>query len=447
MNKIFIILKREYLTRVKKKSFIVTTLLVPLLFVGMMAAIFWLSMREDTSERLIAVYDESSLFLSEFGDDSHTKYLFIDAEAYAETRENLATSPYYAVLYIPRNVYTSSTVQLLSSKQIPLDLTGQISRKLSHTIETDKRRKVVEETGIPDLEAKLAATNTRVTVNTLKVSETGEAKKSSSMVAFGASYIMGFIIYFFVFFYGSMVMNSVMEEKKNRIVEVIISSVKPFQLMAGKIIGTALVGLTQVAIWVVAIGIVLVGVQGFISPDTAQEIGQSVLQSQEQLGAMPEEMSQVQNQAAEMLEMINNLNLPLILFGFVFYFLAGYLFYSSLMGAIGAAVDNPEDSQQMVLPVTFPLIFSIILMMSAVRSPDGALAFWASVIPFTSPICMLARIPYGVPAWELILSMGLLILTVIGAIWVAAKIYRTGILMYGKKITFKELFKWLTYRG
>ncbi|MCL1822508.1 MAG: ABC transporter permease, partial [Prolixibacteraceae bacterium] len=371
----------------------------------------------------------------------------IDAQAYAEVKENLGTSPYYAVLYIPRNVYSNSSVHLLSFKQIPLDLTSQISRKLSQIIETDKRRQVVEETGIPDLEEKLAATSTRITVNTLKVSETGEAKKSSSIVAFMVSYAMGFIIYFFVFMYGSMVMNSVMEEKKNRIVEVIISSVKPFQLMAGKIIGTALVGLTQVAIWIVVGFAVLVGVQSFISPDTAQEIGQSVLQSQEHMNIASGEMSGMQHQAAEMLEMINNLNLPLILFGFIFYFLAGYLLYSSLLGSIGAAVDNPEDSQQFVLPITLPLILSIILLVSIVRSPDGPLAFWSSIIPLTSPICMLARIPYGIPAWELILSMALLILTVIGAIWVAAKIYRTGILMYGKKITFKELFKWLVYKG
>ena len=447
MNKTFIILKREYLTRVKKKSFIITTLLIPLFMVGIMAVPMWLASREDTSERLIAIYDESSLFLSEFGEDGHTKYRFIDAQAYAEIKENLGTSPYYAVLYIPRNVYSNSSVHLLSFKQIPLDLTSQISRKLSQIIETDKRRQVVEETGIPDLEEKLAATSTRITVNTLKVSETGEAKKSSSIVAFMVSYAMGFIIYFFVFMYGSMVMNSVMEEKKNRIVEVIISSVKPFQLMAGKIIGTALVGLTQVAIWIVVGFAVLVGVQSFISPDTAQEIGQSVLQSQEHMNIASGEMSGMQHQAAEMLEMINNLNLPLILFGFIFYFLAGYLLYSSLLGSIGAAVDNPEDSQQFVLPITLPLILSIILLVSIVRSPDGPLAFWSSIIPLTSPICMLARIPYGIPAWELILSMALLILTVIGAIWVAAKIYRTGILMYGKKITFKELFKWLVYKG
>jgi len=267
------------------------------------------------------------------------------------------------------------------------------------------------------------------------------------MVAFITSYGMGFIIYFFVFMYGTMVMRSVMEEKKNRIVEVIISSVKPFELMSGKIIGTAMVGLTQVAIWIVLIIAGLGIAKGFFTPESAQEMGQSILQSQQQMSPMQPDMNEAQNQIAEVLEMIGNLNIPLIIFGFIFYFLGGYLLYSSLMGAIGAAVDNDEDSQQLIFPVTFPLILSIIMLFSIAKNPEGSVAFWASIIPFTSPICMLARIPYGVPTWELLLSMFLLVGTLIGIIWVAAKIYRTGILMYGKKVNLKELYKWLTYKG
>jgi ABC-2 type transport system permease protein len=447
MNKVLIILKREYLTRVTKKSFIITTLLIPLFMVALMVIPAWLATRDDKQERTIAVYDESNLFLGQLGQEGFTKYHFVDPDTYNQLRENLAGSEFYALLFIPGNVISTSRAQLSSPKQVPFELAEQIERKLSQIIEADKRQKVISETGIPDLEEKLAAARTRISVNTLKVTEKGEEKKSSSMVAFIASYGMGFLIYFFVFMYGSLVMRSVMEEKKNRIVEVIISSVKPFELMAGKIIGTALVGLTQVAIWIGLIVIGLTVAQGFFSPESAQEMGQSILQGQPQMGAVQQNIPVAENQIAEIIETIGNLNLPLIIFGFIFYFLGGYLLYSSLMGAIGAAVDNDEDSQQLVFPVTFPLILSIILLFSISKNPEGSVAFWASIIPFTSPICMLARIPYGVPVWELALSMVLLVVTLVGVIWVAAKIYRTGILMYGKKVNLKELYKWLTYKG
>ncbi len=447
MNKTWIILKREYLTRVKKKSFIVTTLLVPLFFAALMIIPMWLAMRDDTEERLIAVYDESTLFYEQLGQEGYTKFHFIDEEKYKSLKSNLTEEEYYALLYIPANVYTVNKVELFSKKQLPMDLNEQIERKLSQIIETDKRNKVIQETQVPDLEEKLAATKTKVSVNTLKVTDSGEQKKSSSVVAFFVSYLMGFVIYFFVFMYGSMVMRSVMEEKKNRIVEVIISSVKPFQLMAGKIVGTALVGLTQVGIWII-LGVIALGVmQNFFSPETAQQMGQSVMESQQAMGQAQVTAAGSENQMAEILESLTNLNIPLIIFGFLFYFLGGYLLYSSLMGAIGAAVDNDEDSQQMVFPVTFPLILSIILLVSISRNPEGPIAFWASIVPFTSPICMLARLPFSPPAWEIVLSMVLLVLTTIGAIWAGAKIYRTGILMYGKKVTLKELIKWLTYKG
>jgi len=446
MNKTILILKQEYLKRVKKKSFIILTLLVPLLFVGMFALIILLSINNDKQERTIAVFDESALFLGELEQDEYTKFHFIPQEEYTELKSDLKNSEFYALLYIPENIYSAGTAQLISAKQIPIELTEKIQRHLSQFIEKDKRQKVIDEAGIPDLDERLAATQTSVKLNTLKISETGEATQSSSEVAFIASYAMGFIIYFFVFMYGSMVMRSVMEEKKNRIVEVIISSVKPFQLMAGKIIGTALVGLTQVAIWVVVGLIVLTAMQSFFTPESAQQMGQSLMESRQ---SMSPEMTQVaaQNQVTEALEMIGNLNLGLILFTFVFYFLAGYLMYSSLLGAVGAAVDNDEDSQQMVLPITFPLIISIMLLFPIARNPEGPVAFWGSIIPFTSPVAMLARIPYGIPTWELLLSMFLLLLATLGAIWVAAKIYKTGLLMYGKKVNLKELIKWLRYKS
>jgi ABC-2 type transport system permease protein len=444
MNKTLLILQQEYLKRVKKKSFIILTLLVPFLGVGVMALVVLLSVKNDKEERTIAVYDESGLFSNEFKNEKYTTYVFIKTEEYEILKKNVRNSKYYALLSIPEDIYTSNKAQMISGKQLSIDLTEEVERNLSRYIESEKRKKVVAETGIPDLEEKLAATRTKISLNTLKISETGEAKKSSSVAAFIASYLMGFVIYFFVFMYGAMVMRSVMEEKKNRIIEVIISSVKPIEFMAGKIIGTVLVGLTQVAIWVIIGGIAMVIVQGFITPDSALKMGQTL--SQTQPGGAPQMIQAAgQNQIAEIMETITNLNLPLILFSFIFYFLFGYLLYSSLLGAIGAAVDNEEDSQQMVFPVTFPLILSIMLLFPIARNPEGTVAFWASMVPFTSPVAMLARVPYGIPTWELLLSMFLLVLTTIGAIAAAAKIYRVGLLMYGKKITLKELFKWLRY--
>ena len=446
MNKTLLILKQEYLKRVKKKSFIILTLLVPLLFAGMFALIIFLSINNDSKERTIAVFDESTLFLSQFEQEGMTKYKFIPKEEYDKLKSNLKGSEYYALLYIPQDIYSNNLAQLISEKQVPFEVNEQIQRKLSQFIEKDKRQKVIDETGIPDLEQRLAATKTWIKLNTLKISETGETQKSSSVIAFIASYAMGIIIYFFVFMYGAMVMRGVMEEKKSRIIEVIISSVRPFELMAGKIIGTALVGLTQVAIWIVLGFAVLIGVQGFFSPESAQQMGQSIMETQQQMNPAMAQAAEP-NKVMEVMEMIGNLNLPLILFAFVFYFLIGYLLYSSLLGAVGAAVDNEEDSQQMVFPVTFPLILSIILLFPIARNPEGPVAFWFSIIPLTSPVAMMARIPYGIPTWELLLSMFLLVLMTVGAIAAAAKIYRIGLLMYGKKVNLKELFKWLRYKN
>ena len=447
MNKTFIILRQEYLKRVRKKSFIVLTLLVPLMIAGIFALVIFLSINNDKKERKIAVYDESGLFLGELKTDNtaNTKFKFVTKEEYDKLYSSIEENGYYALLLIPKDIYTNNIAQLVSKNQIPFELNDDIRKKLSQFIENDKRSKVILETGIPDLEERLANTKTRVSLKTLKISETGEAKSSSSEIAFIASYILGFVIYFFVFMYGSLVMRSVMEEKKSRIVEVIISSVKPIEFMAGKIIGTALVGLTQVAIWVIVGVAVMFGVQSMFSPETAQQVGQSIMETQQ----MNQTLTQAaqDNKVIEIMEMIGNLNLPLMLFAFLFYFLGGYLLYSSLLGAMGAAVDNEEDVQQMVLPVTFPLILSIMLLFPIAKNPEGPVAFWCSIIPLTSPVAMLTRIPYGIPFWELLLSMFLLVLTTIGAIAAAAKIYRIGLLMYGKKVNLKELVKWLRYKN
>ncbi|HSM46620.1 MAG TPA: ABC transporter permease, partial [Draconibacterium sp.] len=324
MNKTLLILKQEYLKRVKKKSFIILTLLVPFLFAGVFALVIFLSINNDKKERTIAVFDESTLFLNELGDEGLTKYKFIPKEEYDQLKSNIKGSEFYALLYIPNDIYTNNMAQLISEKQVPFELNEQIERKLSRYIENDKRQKIIDETGIPDLEKRLSGTKTSIRLSTLKVSGTGETQKSSSAIAFIASYAMGFIIYFFVFMYGAMVMRGVMEEKKSRIIEVIISSVKPVELMAGKIIGTALVGLTQVAIWIVLGMVVLTVVQGFFTPESAQQMGQSIMETQSSMNPAMAQAAEP-NKVMEVMEMIGNLNLPLIIFAFLFYFLVGYL--------------------------------------------------------------------------------------------------------------------------
>jgi ABC-2 type transport system permease protein len=278
--------------------------------------------------------------------------------------------------------------------------------------------------------------------------EAGKAVKSSTEMAMAIGYAAGFIIYMFVFIYGTMVMRGVMEEKSNRIVEVIISSVKPFQLLFGKIVGIGLVGLTQIAIWITLGTAITSGVVAFSGHGSSGVAAhtQNVMAGpqMEQLAASSPE---AQNKVVEIIGMIGNLNIPLIVFALFFYFICGFILYASLMGAIGSAVDSDEDAQQMMLPVTMPLIFSIIILFAVAKNPEGPLAFWASMIPLTSPVTMMVRIPFGIPVWQIILSMTILLATILGTIWMAGKIYRTGILMYGKKVNLKEIVKWLFYKN
>ena len=448
MNKALLVLKREYLTRVRKKSFIIMTLLVPFLFGAFTILPAWLAMQDDKEERTIAVYDGTGIFLGRLENTEYTKFHFIPEEEYQRIRDDIKSSPFYAVLFVPPNILSSNRAQIFSDKQVPIDVKNFVGHRLEQILEGDKKARVIDESGIPDLEEKLAATRTRINLDTIKVGEKGETVKSSTEIAMAVGYACGFIIYMFVFIYGAMVMRGVMEEKTSRIVEVIISSVKPMQLMFGKIVGIGLVGLTQLLFWVIIGGAIITGVQTFAGPDPAQamEVSQNLM-STSGAAVAPAAQAQQQNMALEVVDMISNLNLPLILGSFVFYFLAGFLMYSSLMGAIGSAVDHDEEAQQMMLPVTLPLIFSIIILFPVVKNPEGALAFWASMVPFTSPVIMMVRVPFGVPVWELLLSMTILVASIAGTIWVAGKIYRTGILMYGKKVNLKEIVKWLRYRN
>ena len=446
MNKSLLILKREYLTRVRKKSFIILTLLVPFIFAGLTILPAWLAMQDDEEERTIGVYDATNIFLGRLENTDFTKFLFIQKDEYETIKQDIKSSDYYAVLSIPLNILTTNQAQLISDKQVTFDIKMMIGNKLERLIENDKKATIIEESGIPDLEKKLASARTNIHLETIKIGDNGEAVESSTELAMAFGYAAGFIIYMFVFIYGAMVMRGVMEEKSNRIVEVIISSVKPTQLMFGKIIGIGLVGLTQLVFWFIIGTAIATGLQTFLGPGQAEAIQQS--QNLMASGSQLTGTNVVQENAVlNIINMIGNMNLPLILGSFLFYFLGGFLMYSSLMGAVGSAVDHEEEAQQLMLPITIPLIFSVIILFPVVKNPEGALAFWASMVPFTSPVIMMVRISFGVPGWELLLSMAILIASIYGTIWISGKIYRTGILMYGKKVNLKEIVKWLFYRN
>ncbi|GAB3882041.1 ABC transporter permease [Spirosoma agri] len=439
MHIIFLIIKREYLTRVRKRSFLVMTILGPLLIFGFYAIIGWAAV-SSINQKKIAVVDESGRFASKFKNDDETVYAY-PKQPLATVKKTFVKQGYDALVFIPSTVIDNpKTVQIFAEKSVSMSLQNTIERAISKEIETIKlgqagiTQKVIEDA--------------KVNVDAQTISMSDEGERSSNAIAMTIiGYFCAFMIYISVFIYGTQVMRGVMEEKTSRIVEVIISSVKPFQLMLGKILGVALVGLTQFMLWILlTVGLFAVG--GALVGDKADR-GRQAMQAS---GAMAQPgavgASQVQDGAvASVLQAVETLNIPLIVGCFLFYFLGGYLLYSALFGAVGAAVDNETETQQFMFPITLPIIGAIAVAQFVIRDPDGALAFWTSIIPFTSPVVMMVRIPFGVPAWELALSMFLLVLGFMGTTWLAARIYRVGILMYGKKVTYKELSKWLFYKA
>lgn len=444
MNKTFIIISREFSTRVRKKSFLVVTIFVPILFILFYAFLMWLMLKDDTQERKIAVVNTSTLERP-LETINNTKFEYTTQPITEENAADfLKNKDYYAVMWIPANVMDSAEIPIYSFSQVTMELKNTISSQLRKKIENIKKSAVIAASQIPDLEEKLDATRTPVIVRTLMITETGQAKESSSEIASIIGVAAGFIIYFFIFIYAAQVMKGVIEEKTNRIIEVLVSSVKPFQFLLGKIIGVASVGLVQFLIWIVLIGGSVMALQAAFLPDIDLE----ALRNSTNLAAM----AQTQELGAEELAVIQSIVKTIepkfiltFLGAFLFYFIGGYLLYASLFAAIGAAVDNETDSQQFMTPLSIILAIGVYIGFTAMKSPESPLVFWSSLIPFTSPTVMLVRIPFGVPAWQIITSMALLIGAFIFFTWLSGKIYRTGILMYGKKVTWKELYKWLKY--
>jgi ABC-2 type transport system permease protein len=420
MRKIWLIIKREYLVRVRKKAFIVMTIVGPLLMAALMIVPTYLA-NETQELRTIAIEEDGFEFTNQIEDTDFLHFSKIPTEEATLLKNDFSESNYYALLYIMGDNFT-----LYSNQQISLTVSKSIENQLEQIIEHQK----LKAAGI-DLKI-LSEAQSTVHISTKIITEGGGTTNSKAEASMGIGFICGILIYMFIFMYGTMVMRGVIEEKTSRIVEVIISSVKPFQLMMGKVLGVALVGLTQFALWI----LLTIAIASFAELMFMDE------------GSMTTELNSTQQSIllSELGNLTGGINLMQIFVSFIFYFLAGYLVYSSLFAAVGSAVDAEADTQQFVLPITIPLILAFILIQPIMENPDGPLAFWMSIIPFTSPVIMMVRLPFGVANWELALSMCVLILSFVLTTYLAGKIYRTGILMYGKKTSYKELWKWLSYK-
>jgi len=427
MNKIFLIIQREFLSRVKKKSFLVATILVPLIFPAIIGGIaYFMSQEEKNAEaKVIQVVDESGTFDVENSSD----FEFIEIDRDVEVaKEAFLESDDYGLLYIPEYTIEDPSGFILYAKSNPSIATINNIEDAIEGLIRDKKLTVYNVD-----EEMLNKLKTNVDITSINLSETGE-KESDAGVSFGIGYVTGFLIYIFMFVYGGQVMQGVIEEKSSKIVEIIVSTVKPFQLMLGKILGVASVGIFQILIWIVLVGVlssVVLGMFGFDAGSTQTAVSQA--------GESPEAM--------KFMSLLENIPFTRIILLFVFYFIGGYLLYGSLFAAVGSAVDNPAEAQQFMFPITVPLIAGIIGMTSIIQNPDGAVAFWLSIIPFTSPIAMMGRIGFGVPLWELALSMLLLVLGFIFTVWLAGRIYRVGILMHGTKVNYKVLTKWFMMKN
>lgn len=426
--KTLIIIKREYLTRVKKKSFILLTLLIPILMIGLMGGSAYLT-TNTISSKSIAIYNEKSTIEEVFTSTKNIDYTLLDVRPSTDEIHSLIKDGTYdAYLYIPDfNIHKETQLELLTHGEIGIEF----EQRIFHAINDKVIALKMEEAGISS--AKLS----EIEKKTIKINAINtEGKSSNSEISLIIGYISGIVLYFFMLFYGMNVMSSVAEEKTNRIAEIIVSSVRPFQLMLGKIIGVALVGLTQFFIWaILLIGIsIVLGVSGLAGQ---ADISQELLSSGQE---MPINQEMIEN-ISQIISQVNWLHITL---WFIFYFLGGYFLYAALFAAVGSLVnENAQEGQQYTIPITIPIILGFLIMTSTMQDPNNNIAVFGSIFPMTSPIVMMARIPYGVPTWQLLLSASLLIIGFIATTWLAAKIYRTGILMYGKKISFKELGRWI----
>ncbi len=436
MNHLYLIIKREYLTKIKNKSFIIMTFLSPLIMIALISVVAYLSQLNNDKKRTISILDESGLFSEIFKNTGNTTYNYISNSTVREAKAFVKEKEQYGLLYISNGDLetVSKSVKFYSEDSPSLTIMSGLENKIERKLREEKL--ISNGLDIKQIE------NSRVNVSVAQ--ESFEGQKSSKIdnilkLAFGG--IAGYLLFMFIIIYGNMIMRSVIEEKTSRIIEVIISSVKPIQLMMGKIIGTSLAGVTQFAIWIILLGVLstILSIVFNIDLISVQTPQQEVIQQAMDNPVLQDEITLV-------LQSFQNLPLANLIIAFLLFFIGGYLLYSSLYAAVGAAVDNETDTQQFMLPILMPLILAVYVgVFTVIDDPHGSVSTIFSFVPFTSPVVMLMRIPFGVPIWQQIVSLIILIGTFTSTVWFAAKIYRVGILMYGKKASYKELFKWLKY--
>ena len=441
MNALKIIIAREYISRVTKKSFILLTIFMPFLFTALIFVPYWLSTIKDSGVRKIVVIDESGLYASEFESTAYYEYELLGT-ANATDQQSRLGKDVYAILQITDDLNKNpKAVSLLSEKQAPMDLLLSIERRLSDKV-TEQKLEILSHSDNVDSQTiaqvrDIVESSNNISLSTMRWGDDGTISETSTVVASIVGGGFTVLIYMFIMIYGGMVMQAVMEEKRSRIVEVMISSVKPVYMLIGKIIGIGLVGITQLVFWGVMLALLFTGASFFLTnPEQASEMAAA----SGQMGGM----AGMDIEGA--LASIMSVNWFEIIFFFLIYFIGGFVMFASIFATIGAAVDNEEDTQQFMTPITLLMLFAFYAGFYSINNPDGPLAFWCSLIPITSPIVMMVRLPFGVPMWEKVLSVVLLYGSFILTSIMAAKIYRVGILMYGKKPTIKELIKWMKYK-
>lgn len=435
MSSLSLIIQREYLTRVRKKSFIILTLLMPFLMVALSLVPFWLSTLNDGSVKNVAVIDKTGIYAPLLESTDQFDFQII-GEADQQESETRLGKDLFAILQITNDLNKDPrAVSLTSEKQAPMELQSVIERTLNEKV-TEQRLDELTQSSNVDSEAigqvrSIIEDKSGITLRTLRMGDDGSVKESSTEIASIIGMVFTILIYMFILLYGNMVMQAVLEEKKSRVVEVMVSSVKPVNLLIGKIVGIGLVGLTQLAIWVIMTTVLFAGVSFFIA-------------NPEQAAAVSSGMDDFNTEA--IMNSVMSINWLELIVYFVLYFIGGYILYASIFAMFASAVDSEEDTSQYLTPVTLLIMFAFFAGFYSVSNPDGPLAFWTSLIPFTSPIVMMVRIPFGIPFWEILSSLVFLYGTFILISIFAGKIYRVGILMYGKKPSFKEMMKWVTYK-
>ncbi|KYG78647.1 ABC-2 type transport system permease protein [Roseivirga ehrenbergii] len=435
MKQIFLVLKREYSTRVKKKSFLLATILIPLIFPAVIFGIVYLGTNDGDSSKEVYVLDESGYFQDSFSNTGY-EYTYLSSNL-DDAKEKFQEDDVYGLIHIPEIDLDDVSKTRYSDFSFYSETNpgNQAMKNFESEIKRELEAVKLDRSGLDP--AVINSLKVSVSLSSFNLSESGEAKESNTDLSSAVGYVFGFLIYMFIFIYGSQIMQSVLDEKTSRIVEVIVSSVRPFQLMMGKVLGVGAVGVTQLLIWIVLMFTLFsVGI-------TALGGGMEAM-----AGQMPAEVDMTQNQemAANIQGMLDTIPVTQIVVSFLFYFLGAYFLYGALYAAIGSAVDSIQDAQQFMLPIMLPIIVGIISLTFVLQDPHSTMAVTLSMIPFTSPIVMMARLPFGVPTWQLLLSMGLLVLGFIGTIWMAGRIYRVGILMYGAKVNWKTIAKWFTMK-